>query len=75
MVRDLQNLMHFPQINTKVSLLSSSILRDIFKLMALFATFNTAILNSTSTKFPPAAGIIQQHCNALMNLYLFFSHT
>jgi len=75
MVRDLQYLMHIPHINTKVLLLSSSILCDILKLMALSATSNTAILNSTSTKFPPAAGIIQQHHNALMDLYLFFSHT
>ena len=73
MVRDLQNLMHFPQINSKVLLLSSSILCDILKLMPPSVTSNTAILNSTSTTFPPAAGIKQQHCNALMNL--FFSHT
>jgi len=71
-IKDLQNLMHFPQINTQVLLLSSSILCDILKLMALSTTSTTAILNCTSTKFPPAAGIIQQHCDALMNLYLLF---
>jgi hypothetical protein len=44
-------------INTTVLLLSSSILYDNLKLMALSATSNIAILNSTYTKFPPAAGI------------------
>jgi hypothetical protein len=42
--------------------------------MALSANSNTPILNSTSTKFPPAAGISQQRCDAIMNTYSFYIH-